>query len=108
MNVGITRRCLLRVGGLGLLGLPFPGLLQGAGDRGRKARARAVIFLHQWGGPSCHDTFDMKPAAPEAVRGEFKPIATRAPGISVSERLPRTARVMDKVTLIRTLHHEMK
>jgi hypothetical protein len=104
-----TRRHLLKVGGLGLLGLHLPGLLRAA-ERGgnRKARAKAVIFLHQFGGPSCHDTFDMKPAAPDAVRGEFKPIASSLPGLSVCERLPRTARVMDKVTLVRGVRHEMK
>ncbi len=50
----------------------------------------------------------MKPDAPDAIRGEFKPIASRAPGVHVCERLPRIARVMDKVTLIRSLRHEMK
>jgi hypothetical protein len=100
---------LLKVGGLGLLGLNLPGLLRAAErSRGHKARAKAVIFLHQWGGPTHHDTFDLKPSAPEAIRGEFKPIATRAPGIQISERLPAMARVMDKVTLVRTLHHTMK
>jgi hypothetical protein len=74
----------------------------------RKATAKAVILLHQYGGPSHHDTFDMKPAAPDAVRGEFRPIATRAPGIVISGRLPRVAHVMDKVTLVRSVTHEMK
>ncbi len=67
-----------------------------------------MIFLHQWGGPSHHDTFDMKPAAPAEIRGELKPIATRVPGVQVCERLPRMAGLMDKVTLIRTLRHTMK
>lgn len=105
----MTRRHLLRVGGLSLLGLHLPGLLRAA-ERGtkHKARARAVIFLHQWGGPSHHDTFDMKPSAPEAIRGEFKPMASTLPGVPVCERLPGLARVLDKVTLVRTLHHTMK
>jgi hypothetical protein len=107
-GAGINRRTLLTVGVPGLLGLGLPGFLRAA-ERGRvKARANAVIFLHQWGGPSHHDTFDLKPAAPEAVRGEFKPVASRLPGVPVCERLPRTAAVMDKVTLVRTLHHAMK
>ncbi len=101
----ITRRRLLQVGGLGLLGLSLPRLAH-ASNRG--ARARSVIFLHQFGGPSCQDTFDMKPDAPDAIRGEFRPIASRAPGVHVCERLPRIAGVMDKVTLIRSLRHEMK
>lgn len=105
----MSRRHLLQVGGLSLLGLHLPGLLH-ATERGakRKARARAVIFLHQWGGPSHHDTFDMKPSAPDAIRGEFKPIATNVPGMPVCDRLPNMARVMNKVTLVRTLHHTMK
>ena len=101
----LTRRRLLQVGGLGLLGLSPPRLAQASG---RGARAKSVIFLHQFGGPSCQDTFDMKPDAPEAIRGEFKPIASSAPGIQVCDRLPNVARIMDKVTLIRSLHHEMK
>jgi hypothetical protein len=107
-QAAITRRYLLQAGGLGLLGLHLPGLLRAAERGGRKARAKAVIFLHQYGGPSHHDTFDMKPNAPDAVRGEFKPVATKVPGLSVCERLPRVAQVMDKVTLVRSLRHEMK
>jgi hypothetical protein len=108
MNTDITRRRLLQVGGLGLLGLNLPGLLRAAEGGRRKARASSVIFLHQYGGPSCHDSFDMKPGAPDAVRGELKPIASRLPGVPVCELLPRTARVMDKVTLVRGVHHTMK
>lgn len=102
----LTRRQLLRVGTAGLFGLSLPGLLAAEGKR--KARAKAVIFLHQYGGPSCHDTFDMKPAAAEAIRGEFRPIATSLPGLSICERLPQVARVMHKVTLLRGLQHTMK
>jgi hypothetical protein len=103
------RRELLKIGGASLLGLSLPNLLRAAERSGnRKARAKSVIFLHQYGGPSHHDTIDMKPDAPEAIRGEFKPIATRAPGILVSERLPRLAQVADKFSLVRSLHHEMK
>src|SRR5262249_23931033 len=96
-QTAVTRRHLLQVGGVGLLGLGLPGLLQ-AEDKSKKnrARAKAVIFLHQFGGPSHVDTFDMKPSAPEAVRGEFKPVATKALGIMVCERLPGMARVADK------------
>jgi hypothetical protein len=103
-----TRRHLLRVGGAGMLGLSLPGLLRAETRVGGRARAKSVIFLHQWGGPSHHDTFDMKPAAPDAIRGEFKPIASKVPGIQVCERLPGMARVMDKVTVVRSLYHEMK
>jgi Protein of unknown function (DUF1501) len=103
---GFSRRRLLQVTGSGLLGLSLPAYVHGA--NGRKAHAKSVIFLHQYGGPSHHDTFDMKPAAAESVRGEFRPIASRAPGIFVCERLPRVAQVMDKVTVVRSVYHEMK
>src|SRR5258707_8849265 len=92
-------RPLLRAGGRGLLGLGLPGLLRAESGSRLKARAKAVIFLHQFGGPSHHDTFDMKPAAPDVIRGEFKPITTSVPGLHICERLPRTAGVMDRVTL---------
>ena len=108
-RASLTRRDLLRVGGLSLAGLSLPDFLRAA-ERGsvRRARARSVIFLHQFGGPSQTDTFDMKPNAPDAIRGELKPIATSAPGIQVSERLPRMATVMDKVTVVRGMRHTMK
>jgi hypothetical protein len=100
---------MLKVGGLGLLGLTLPRLLQAeALTKAPKARAKSVIFLFQWGGPSHIDMFDMKPNAPEQIRGPHKPISSSADGIQVSERLPCTARVMDKVTLIRSMHHTMK
>ncbi len=104
----LTRRQLLQVGGLSLGTLGLPGWLSAASSPSRKARARAVIFLHQWGGPSQHDTLDMKPAAPAEVRGKFKPIATRVPGLHICERLPRLAGVMHKVSLVRTLRHSMR
>ncbi len=105
-----SRRHLLRVGGLGMLGLNLPGLLRAEAMKkpsGPKPRAKSVIFLYQFGGPSQLDTFDMKPDAPEAVRSPHKAIASKADGIQVSERLPAMARVMDKVTLVRSVHHTM-
>lgn len=107
----MTRRHALRVGGLGLLGLTMPGLLRAEAlnpPAKLKARAKSVIFLFQWGGPSHIDMFDMKPDAPEGIRGPYKPISSSADGIQVSEKLPLTAKVMDKVTLIRSMHHTMK
>src|SRR6266496_1781213 len=107
----LTRRHLLKVGGLGLLGLTVPCLLRAeewAKGKGPKPRAKSVIFLYQFGGPSHLDMFDMKPDAPEGIRGPHKPMATSAAGIQVNDRLPRLAKVMDKVTLIRSMHHTMK
>jgi hypothetical protein len=105
----VTRRSLLRVGGLGLLGLSLPDLLHASEQGGSsKPRAKSVVFLHQFGGPSQFETFDMKPDAAEGVRGIFKPAATQVSGIAVCEKLPRMAAVMDKVTLVRGVRHEMK
>ncbi|MDB6155153.1 MAG: hypothetical protein JWL90_3606 [Chthoniobacteraceae bacterium] len=107
----MTRRHALKVGGLGLLGLATPQLLRAEAlinPVKLKARAKSVIFLFQWGGPSHIDMFDMKPDAPEGIRGPHKPISSKADGIQVSEHLPKTAQIMDKVTLIRSMHHTMK
>ena len=104
----MNRRHAIKVGGLGLLGLTLPGLLRAEATAARiKARAKSVIFLFQFGGPSHIDMFDMKPEAPEGIRGPHKPISSKADGIQVSEHLPKTAQVMDKVALIRTMHHTM-
>ena len=107
----LSRRSLLKVGGLGMLGLNLPDWLRAESAspaKRSKAPAKSVIFLYQFGGPSHLDMFDMKPGAPENIRGPHKPISTRADGIQISEKLPELAKVMDKVTLIRTLTHTMK
>lgn len=102
------RRSILRVGGTGVLGLTLPKLLQSAEQaQSIKARAKSVIFLFQWGGPSQLDTFDMKPHAPASVRSPYRPIASSAAGIEVCEFLPEMAKRMHQVTLIRTMTHKM-
>jgi hypothetical protein len=106
---GLTRREILRVGGLGLLGLSLPGLLRmeaaQASTPALRGRARSVIFLFLSGGPSQLDMWDLKPDAPEEIRGTFRPIATRVPGIAISEHLPRTAQVADRIALLRAVSH---
>jgi hypothetical protein len=67
-----------------------------------------VIFLYQFGGPSHLETFDPKPEAPEGVRSHFGVIGTSAPEIQICDQLPETAKVMDRVTLVRSVHHKMK
>ena len=69
---------------------------------------RSCILIFYYGGPSHLDTFDPKPKAPLEVRGEYRTIATAVPGIRVCEHLSRTARVMDKLALVRSLHHPMR
>lgn len=104
------RRDVLRVGGMGLLGLTLPKLLQ-AEDAAKEskpvARAKSVIFLFQWGGPSHVDTFDRKPNVPDAYQSKFDWIGTSVPGMQVCEHLPRVSKIMHRVTQIRTVHHTM-
>jgi hypothetical protein len=105
---GITRRDTLKVGTLGLFGgLGVPQLL--AAEEGRRqrrpGRAKSVIVLYLLGGAATQDMFDLKPAAPAEVRGEFRPVATSAPGVFVCEHLPRTSRWMHKVAVVRSLNH---
>jgi len=108
-SAAMSRRQLLKVGGLGLLGLNMPGLLRAAAaNKGPKPKVKSVIFLFQFGGPSHIDLFDRKPNAPEAYRGPLKGIPTSVPGLEVCEGLERTAKIMDKVTLIRSMTHTMK
>jgi len=109
----LTRRELLRVGGLGALGLSLPQLLQAertgadiaAGGAASKADACIVIYLN--GGPSHLDMWDMKPDAPVEIRGEFRPIATSLPGTRVSEHLPKLSRLMHRATLVRSMNHSV-
>ena len=107
----LTRRGLLTAGAAGFAGLNLPTLLRAA-ERSPlanlAAKAKHVIFLHQFGGPSHIDTFDMKPDAPDGIRGEFKPIQSSQPGLTLSEHLPRFAKVLGQFAQIRSVHHSMK
>lgn len=104
----LTRRELLRCGGLGALGLGLPGLAQSQLPVPRPGkRAKACVFLFLFGGPSQIDLWDMKPGAPAEIRGEFRPAATRVTGIQICEHLPRLAGVMDRVCLLRSMTHHM-
>ena len=114
---GISRRDWLRAGGLSVLGLSLPSLLaseaRSATVRSKDSplskglqgttfgRAKNVIYLWLQGGPPQHETFDPKPDAPAEIRGQFKPIATNVPGIRFCELLPRTARIADKLAIVR-------
>jgi uncharacterized protein (DUF1501 family) len=103
---GITRRELLQVGYSGLLGLGLSSLWTepAAAETGpRKSRSLILVFLT--GAPSHLDTFDPKPDAPPEARGEFRPIATKVPGLHICEHLPRLAARADRYALVRTLAH---
>jgi len=111
----ISRRSLLQIGSLGYLGLNLAGFFRAEMARGAesprpgpKSRLKSCILIFCDGGPSHLDTFDMKPDAPAAVRSEFRPIATSVPGQFVCEHLPKTARLMHHLTVIRSMWHRMR
>jgi hypothetical protein len=102
----ITRRALLRVGAVGLTGLTLPNILRAEKAGGtRKATARSVIMLFQFGGASHHDSFDPKPNAPSGIRGEFKTLPTRTPGLLITEHLPRLAARSHLYSVVRSVRH---
>src|SRR3954470_14332214 len=102
-----SRRAVLRAGAVGLGGLTLPRLLAAESAAPKRKRASRCIFLFLNGGPSQLDTFDMKPAAPSGIRGPYKPIATSAPGVFICAKLPRLARHMHQVAVVRSLHHTL-
>lgn len=101
-----TRRDMLQAGTIGLMGLSLGDVasLRAASANGG-ARGRSVIYIFLSGGLSQHDSFDPKPEAPDNIRGEFRPIQTRTPGISICEHLPRLATRSQKWALVRSLSH---
>src|SRR4051812_20990476 len=105
----MPRRAFLRAGLTGLSALGLADLLR-LQARGGVAVAGApgpsIIVVWLWGGPSHMETFDLKPQAPEEFRGLFRPIPTNVPGIEISEKLPRLARIADKYSLIRSVAHD--
>src|SRR4051812_46051330 len=100
------RDAMIRLGQLGAGALALPALLEARAAAGpRRGSADSCIYLFPWGGPPQQDTFDLKPDAPAEVRGEFRPIPTNVPGIQISEKLPRLARLADKYAVVRSLSH---
>lgn len=99
---GLTRREVIRVGGLGVAGLSLADVLRLQAKAGTHAvRKKSVIMIWLRGGPSHIDSYDMKPSAPIEVRGEFQAIPTNVSGIQVCEYLPRHAAMMDKLAIVR-------
>src|SRR4029077_17725892 len=99
---------MLQIGGSALLGLSLPDLLRA--DRqpsSSQTHADACILIFLNGGPSHLDMWDMKPAAPVEIRGEFRPSATTVPGIQLCELMPRLARQMHHCALVRSVHHSV-
>src|SRR5205823_10163010 len=101
-----TRRDFLRATAAGAAGLALAGDLRGAISPRPAGTAKSCVFINLVGGPSHLDTFDPKPDAPVEVRGPFRPIRTRVPGVHLSELFPKLAVVADKFSLIRSMHHD--
>ena len=113
-QLGVTRRDVLRVGGSGLLGLSLGSMLelQAVSARGAETghgpgwgKAKSIIMVYLQGGPSHLDLWDPKENVPDNVRSVFKPIATKVPGVQVTEILPRLAQITDKFTFIRSMSY---
>ena len=105
---GLSRRQLLTAGGAGLLGLSLPQILAAEAQASTlgQGRAKSVIFLFLFGGPSQYETFDLKPDAPAEIRGPFLPIGCRTPGLLIGEHLPKLANVSDKFCVVRSMTHD--
>ncbi len=104
----VTRRQLLQAGGVTALGLTLPELLwaRTTTNPGRlRGSERSCIFIVQYGGASHLDSLDLKPNAPQDIRGPYRPIATSVPGVRVGELLPRLARLADRYCLVRSMTH---
>lgn len=115
-SLGVTRRDVLRVGGSGLLGISLGSMLElqaasaaditgNAGGRPGWGKAKSIIMVYLQGGPSHLDLWDPKDNVPDNVRSVFKPIATKQPGVQVTEILPKLAQAADKFTFIRAMSY---
>lgn len=109
---GLSRRDLLHIGGLGAFGFGLAddlSLRSGRAAVGRNVagsgRARSCILIYKYGSPPQHETFDPKPEAPVEIQGELKAIPTTVPGVHIGDHLPRIARIMDRLTVVRSLTH---
>src|SRR5262245_32568720 len=109
------RRSWLKIGGLSMgalvagLGPSLAGLLAAEESAARRKRSLSkdfsVILFWANGGPSHLETFDLKPDAPAEIRGPFRPIRTNVPGMHITERLPILAKMANRFSLVRSLHH---
>ena len=100
----LSRRQWLQAGSIGLMGLSLADV-EAARKQNRRSTVKSVIYLFLSGGLGQHDSFDMKPEAPDNIRGEFEPISTRTPGLQICEHLPRLAACSDRWAVVRSLSH---
>ena len=109
---GLTRRDLLHIGGLGAFGVALQDVLGRQQAQAKPAalgpkfgQAKSCILIYKYGSPPQHETFDPKPDAPVEIQGELKAISTNVPGIHIGDHLPKIARIMDRLTVVRSLTH---
>jgi Protein of unknown function (DUF1501) len=100
---GVSRRDFLKLGGLAMGGVSLPQILAAEAQAGVGRSHKAIIMVFLAGGPPHQDMLDLKMDAPAEIRGEFKPISTNVPGIDICEHMPRLAKIMDKITIIRSI-----
>lgn len=103
----VSRRALLQAGVLAVGGMGLPEILARRAAAGESQRDTSVILLYLHGGPSQLETYDLKPRAPVEYRSVFAPIPTNVPGMEICELFPLQAKIADKFSLVRSLHHEV-
>src|SRR5258708_2707797 len=107
----LERRRWLQVSGIGWLSATLPYVIgphQSCAGEATRSPIKSCILVFFYGGPSHLETFDPKPLAPADIRGEYQAISTAVPGIIISEHLPEIAKVMDRLALVRSMHHPMR
>jgi hypothetical protein len=103
---GVSRRHFLQLGVAGMAAVGLPQLLRAKNQSAGQTKNTSVILIWLDGGPSHMDLYDMKPDAPAEYRGIWKPIRTRVPGFDITELFPKQARITDKFSIVRSLHHD--
>ena len=103
----LSRRQVLQVGGIGAMGLSLPGFLRAEKLQKADGPAKSCIFIHQYGGLSQLDSWDMKPDAPQEIRGPYKSIKTATPGFHVCELMPNLAKLSEEYAVIRSMTHSV-
>jgi len=101
---GVSRRDFLRIGSLAMGGLTLPQLLRAEQNAKTGSNHKAIIMIYMVGAPSHQDMYDLKMDAPAEIRGEFRPISTKVPGIQICEHMPRLAEIMDKCVPLRSVY----
>ena len=103
---GVDRRSFLQLGIAGMAAVGMPELLRARAQSPSSSKNSSVILIWLDGGPGHMDMYDMKPDAPAEYRGIWRPIRTRVPGFDITELFPKQARLTDKFSMVRSLHHD--